>query len=229
MRLNLTTYRKFQVFLNYPFQDDFEPFENAILFGVIAAGLLPVCAKDLSAPDRPRLDMLVDIIVNCHYSIHDFSKFKGEGDKNYARFNMPIEMGMALFHALSTQRKDHRCAFFVPTPNEYKQFASDLAGLDAKLYSGDENTLLSMVYEWLRQVVPPMLINSQPSIEIQKRYSSFKNKINKIRGSGINGKVSFEEKRELMYQICSEDGWWDWRATRAGEEEFRRIPISWKD
>lgn len=63
-------------------------------FAVVAGGLLPVSAFDLTTPDRPRLEMLVEAIHCCHYSAHDFSRSKGGGPDNFARMNMPIEMGM---------------------------------------------------------------------------------------------------------------------------------------
>jgi len=129
VRRNLVAYGSCQVFLNYPFDTAFAPLADAMAFAVIAGGLLPVCALDFTVPDRPRLDMLVEAILNCHYSAHDFSRFTGEGLENLSRMNMPIEMGMALFYALHTQRRDHRCAFFVPTAHAYTAFASDLAGL----------------------------------------------------------------------------------------------------
>src|SRR4051794_38601490 len=103
MRRNIAAFRDYQVFLNYPFDQGFSSLESALHFPIIAAGLLPVCAKDLSAPDRPRLDMIVEAIVNCRYSIHEFSRTSGEGPDNLGRMNMPLEMGMALFHALQTQ------------------------------------------------------------------------------------------------------------------------------
>src|SRR5262249_17744050 len=115
---DLTAFRQYQVFLNYPFDEDFAQLERALHFSVVAAGLLPVCAKDLTVPDRPRLDILVNAIANCHYSAHEFSRAKGEGGQNFARMNMPLEMGMALFHALDTQRREHRCLFLVPNPND---------------------------------------------------------------------------------------------------------------
>src|SRR3954466_15261665 len=117
MRRNLKGYANFQVFLNFPFDQEFAPLADAMNFAVVAAGLLPVCAYDLTAPDRPRLEMLVEAICQCSYSIHDLSRPYGEGDANFARMNMPVEMGMALFHALQSHRREHRCLFFVSTAN----------------------------------------------------------------------------------------------------------------
>jgi hypothetical protein len=132
MRRNLAAYTTCQVFLNYPFDEAFEVLADAMSFAVVAGGLLPVCAYDLTAPDKPRLEMLIDAIHSCHYSAHDLSRSRGQGPDNFARMNMPVEMGMALFHALHTQRRDHRCLFFVSSAHEYKAFASDLAGLDPR-------------------------------------------------------------------------------------------------
>lgn len=143
--------------------------------------------------------------------------------------NMPIEMGMAVFHAIETQRRDHRCVFFVPTPNDYQAFASDLAGLDPKCHYNDEERLISEMYEWLRAVVPAALFNSKPTIEVVAKYREFKVRIPLIVGSGPAGKPSHEEGRELMYQMCSEADWWDWRKNRQGQEEFPILPIRWQE
>ena len=47
-RRNLEPFSEFQVFLNYPFDSAFS-FANAFSFAVVASGLIPVSAHDLSA------------------------------------------------------------------------------------------------------------------------------------------------------------------------------------
>jgi hypothetical protein len=197
-------------------------------FALVAGGLVPVCAQDLSTPDRPRLDMLVDAIVNCQYSLHDLSKVKGEGLDNYARFNMPIEMGMALFHALQTQRAIHRCAFFIEIPHGHIVPASDLAGLDPKCYDSDPSKLVALVYDWLRSVVTEQLFNNVPTVQVQAKFKEFQKALKKIHGSGSKGRPNHNEAQELMYQLCGKYGWWDWRANKAGKIAFPPLPLSWK-
>src|SRR5687768_9968407 len=104
----LASFKHHQVFLNYPFDPDFASVAEALNFAVVAAGLMPVCALDHSAPDRLRLDMLIEAISSCHYSAHDLSRAKGKGEQNFARMNMPIEMGLALYPALTSQRSEQR-------------------------------------------------------------------------------------------------------------------------
>jgi hypothetical protein len=224
MRSNLAAYQQHQVFLNYPFDEQAESISHAMHFAVVAAGLLPVCAFDLSSPDRPRLEMLVDAITSCHYSAHDFSRCTGEGEKNLSRFNMPLEMGMALFHALYNQKT--RCAFFVTTPHDYKGFVSDLGGLDALVYDSD-STLLVKMYEWLRNAEAVFI--PQPSAVVRDIYNEFKNRLLNLRGCGTEGRASHHEAQELMYQTASKHGLWDWRANHAGKIAFPAVPLQWTD
>ena len=226
MRRNLDAYVNFQVFLNYPFDEPFSALADAMSFAVVAGGLLPVCAYDLTTPDRPRLEMLVEAIRCCRYSAHDFSRAEGGGPRNFARMNMPIEMGMALFHALHTQRREHRCLFFVPTAHDYKAFASDLAGLDPRVHNNEDTRILTDMYEWLRGVVPPTLFNSQPTIYVLDKYSFFRKRKDGVKGAGKGGRLSHEETREVMYQVCDEAGWWDWRKNRMGKDEFPSVPLA---
>ena len=221
MRRNLEAYKNFQVFLNYPFDDAFSSLADGMSFAVIAGGLLPVSAYDLTAPDRSRLEMLVDAIGCCHYSAHDFSRSQGYGNQNFARMNMPIEMGMALFHALQTQRREHRCIFFVSTAHEYKTFASDLAGLDPRVHDNDGVRLLTDMYDWLRGIVPSALFNSQPTIDVVEKFEVFKAEKKRLKGAN-GGQPSHEETRELMYQICTRCGWWGLEDQQNGQG---RVPV----
>jgi hypothetical protein len=228
MRTNLGLYENCQVFLNHPFDEKFEHFAHAMHFAVVAAGFVPVCALDWSVPDRPRLEMLTEAITKCHYSAHDFSRCRGYGAKNFARFNMPIEMGMALFHGLHTQRSGHRCAFFVAEKHDYKIFASDLSGLDPKCYENDDVLLVVSVYEWLRGVAPESSLNRLRTTDLKSKYEEFKRKLTRLEGNGKGGRPSHDEAQELMFSICSACGWWDYRRTKAGRSEFPVLQLSWR-
>jgi hypothetical protein len=226
---DLASFRHHQVFLNYPFDVDFLPMASALNFAVVAAGQLPVCALDLTAPDRPRLDMLIEAISCCHYSVHDLSRAKGEGAENFARMNMPLEMGLALYPALASQRADHRCAFFIAKPHDYKRFASDLAGLDPQCHNEDPATAVALMYEWLRAVVPATIFNSCPTVDVVAKFSEFEQRALGVKGSGNNGHPSHVELREIMYLVCEEARWWDWRLAKFGQSAFPRLPLSWRE
>ena len=170
--------------------------------------------------------MLVEAIRCCHYSAHDFSRLTGEGSRNFARMNMPIEMGMALFHALHTQRRNHRCIFFVPTEHDYRIFASDVAGLDPCVHNNDDERVVREMYEWLLGVVPSSLFNPQPTITVLEKFRECKLRMQHVRGSGNSETLSHGEAREVMYAMCGEIGWWDWRENRMGKSEFPYMPLA---
>jgi hypothetical protein len=172
--------------------------------------------------------MLVEAIRNSRYSIHDLSRAHGDGDGNFSRMNMPIEMGMAMFFALDSQRQEHRCAFFVATPSDYRRFASDVAGLDPKCHYGDAKQIVSGVYEWLRGVAPLAHFNSVPTVDVVQRYVDFCARLETVKGSDQHGKPTHDEIREVMYQMCAGEKWWDWRNVKAGQQEFPTIPLAWR-
>ncbi len=216
---------RFQVFLNYPYDDEYIPFAEAMSFAVVAAGMLPLCALDISQPDVPRLRALVEAIESCDYSAHDLARSTGEGEGNLARMNVPLEMGMAVFHALSSQRSDHRCSFFVPDSKSYHRFASDLAGLDPFIYDGEGDKLLAKTFEWLRSVVPTTIRSDVATPDVQALFQEFQVKKALYVGTASNGSLNHGEARELIYQVCSNEGWWDWRHTKAGKAAFPVVPL----
>jgi hypothetical protein len=210
--------------MNYPYDDAFKPFESALTFGITAAGLVPVCGLDISAPDTLRLDAIGEAINNCYYSVHDLSRQK--------RMNMPYELGMAtLRHARETQRGGHRCGIFVSSPHDYKKYLSDLAGLDLVCYNGDSEQLLIAVYEWLRDVVavPKAYMLSQPTSEVIKAFAEFSSFCGKVVLAGSRPHLGHRETREVMYRVCGNRGWWDWRGNRHGRDQFPEIPLQWKE
>jgi hypothetical protein len=224
---NITAYVKQQVFLNYPYDDAYETFSAALSFGVFAAGLVPLSARDITTPDTVRLQNIAHAISNCRYSAHDLSRAHGEGVESLARMNMPLELGMAFYHALSSQYSEHRGAFLVPTANLVHKFASDLAGLDPICYGDNDTKLVVGVYEWLRNVVPNAYFSAQPTPQVVEAYEEFIALSMLIAGVGTAQRSSYFESRELMQRICADRGWWDWRETRAGREEFPSVPIQW--
>jgi hypothetical protein len=84
------------------------------------------------------------------------------------------------------------------------------------------------MYEWLRGVVPPALFNKQPTIDVIGKYEDFKQRLHTVNGTAGDGRPSHEETREIMYQVCTDAGGWDWRETRMGKDEFPVVPLSLK-
>jgi len=85
------------------------------------------------------------------YSIHDLSRCQGDANENLARFNMPLELGIALALRLveRDERAQHDWFLLVPRGHSYQKFVSDLAGFDPCQHDGTVETAVPAVMSWL--------------------------------------------------------------------------------
>jgi len=139
------------VFINCPFDDDFAPLFEAILFAVICCGFLPRSALESGSVSEPRMDRIVQAIFSSKYSIHDLSRCRGEGSEQLARFNMPLELGIAMARRFKSARKRdrHDWLLLVPEGHVYQRFLSDLSAWDPKTYDGNASSLVPHIVAWL--------------------------------------------------------------------------------
>jgi hypothetical protein len=97
------------------------------------------------------MERIVGTLRASKYSIHDLSRCQGEGDANLARFNMPLELGIAMAERTAKRKlKDrHDWLLLVPQGHRYAQFVSDLAGYDPTEYDGTPSGAVPPVMAWL--------------------------------------------------------------------------------
>lgn len=86
------------VFVNCPFDEDFAPLLQAMAFCITDLGFFPRIAPENANNAANRLDRIIELIRSSKYGIHDLSRCKSRGTGEYARLNMPFELG--LDHAL---------------------------------------------------------------------------------------------------------------------------------
>jgi hypothetical protein len=139
------------VFLNCPFDDSFAPLLHAVVLTIAALGFTPRCARDTEGESDPRIDRIARGLRESKYSIHDLSRFQGEGPDNISRFNMPLELGMAL--SIRYQGKvsgiPHNWVALVPLGFVHQKFISDLAGFDPPSHEQTPVTVIRSVAGWL--------------------------------------------------------------------------------
>lgn len=139
------------VFINCPFDQEFAPLFDAIIFAATCCGFLARSALESGTVAESRMERIARAVFSSKYSIHDLSRCKGEGDENLARFNMPLELGIAMGRRLSSQRKDdrHDWLLLVEEGHQYAKFVSDLAGFDPKKHNRTTDTVIPIVMSWL--------------------------------------------------------------------------------
>lgn len=160
------------VFVNCPFDEAFAPLLQAIAFCITDLGFHPRIAPENADNAANRLDRIVELIRGSKYAIHDLSRCKAAVVGEYARLNMPFELGM-----------DHACARFGAAPLntktililehtrfDYQKGLSDIAGWDIQAHENDYIKLVRIVSGWLiRQANAPPV----GAAKIQDNYMIF--------------------------------------------------------
>jgi hypothetical protein len=108
-------------------------------------------------------------LFSSKYSIHDLSRCTGEGDERLARFNMPLELGMAmaLRYLETMEERKHDWLVLVPRGYRHVRFVSDLTAFDLGAHDGTVATVVPKVMSWLAtrddQIrTPPLPRSSMP-------------------------------------------------------------------
>src|SRR5271166_5254291 len=112
------------VFLNIPYDAQFEELYLAYIVGLTQLGLKINAA--LALPNQDRLKRIVGLIEKSDVSIHDLSRI--ESSSGIPRFNMPLELGLALFRSHVTRGR-HRVFVFEKKAYRVQRSTSDVNGI----------------------------------------------------------------------------------------------------
>lgn len=162
------------VFINCPFDIEYRAIFRAIVFTTHDCGFIPRCAKELDNAIDVRLIKIMRIINECKYGIHDISKADLDAVTGFARFNMPLELGLFIgSHSYSDTKhfnKEKRSMIMDKDPYRYR-FISDISGQDIKGHKQDPLLAINCVREFLFNNSRRTSIAS--SKFYQNRYKSF--------------------------------------------------------
>jgi hypothetical protein len=139
------------VFINCPFDADYKPLFNAIIFAVRKLRFEVRCALEVDDAGEVRVEKIQRIIEQCRYGIHDISSVALDPNTGLPRFNMPLELGLYLgcrrFGGAAQRRK--ACLILDSEPYRYRAFISDIAGQDIHSHGGNLERAITEVRDWL--------------------------------------------------------------------------------
>jgi hypothetical protein len=140
------------VFINCPFDKQYQPIFDAIVFCVVACGFEPRCTLELTDAGEVRIENIYRLIAQCNHSIQDISRTEVEDQPfRLPRFNMPLELGIFLgakrFGGRSSRK---RCLIMDRAPCRYKRFISDIGGQDIKAHCTRPVNAIRHVRDWLQ-------------------------------------------------------------------------------
>jgi len=135
------------IFINCPFDNDYKPLKDVMLFTVIYCGLSPIMCQT-SDSGQTRVDEIKQMINVSKFCIHDLSRMEIIDD----RFNMPFELGLDLGckHFGNENHKTKKCLIFEKEKYRIKSVLSDLAGNDIYTHNNEPEELVSELRNWLK-------------------------------------------------------------------------------
>ena len=144
------------VFLNIPYDSQFEELYLAYIVGLTQLGLK--INATLALPNQDRLKRIVGLIEKSDVSIHDLSRI--ESSSGIPRFNMPLELGLALFRSHVTRGR-HRVFVFEKKAYRVQRSTSDVNGIDPQIHKGRPKGVMAglrnIFYQSDGTTVPEML------------------------------------------------------------------------
>lgn len=160
------------VFINCPFDEDYAPILQAIAFCVTYLGFTPRLAPQNADNAANRLGRIEEIIRTSKYGIHDLSRCRAGGAGEFARMNMPFELGIDYAcKRFGTGQLTDKCVLVLEERRyDYQKALSDIAGWDIEAHAGNYQHALKKVRGWLiRQAAAP----NHGAALIESRYVAF--------------------------------------------------------
>ena len=163
------------VFINCPFDSEFNPLLNAIIFSVINCGFVPRSAMEEDDSSDSRLDKIIRLIKSCKYGVHDISRTQSDKITNLPRFNMPFELGIfwGLKKGGNRVQEKKVALIFEYEKYAYQKYISDINGVDIKAHNNSVESVIKYIRNWLFTNAKNKII---PSVgKIQANYDDFNN------------------------------------------------------
>lgn len=143
------------VFINCPFDEEYAPILQAILFCVVFAGLNPRIATERGDSGENRLDKIRGLIEESRWSIHDLSRCQARTAGEFYRLNMPFELGIdwGCRQYFGNGRDAKRFLILEEKPYRFQAALSDISGSDIEVHGGEYQKAVARVRHWLHQQI----------------------------------------------------------------------------
>lgn len=188
-----------RVFINCPFDKEYQRFFRALIFVVTDCGFQPVCALDKMDGAQQRINKIVGFMGTCNCAIHDISRMKLDPQTKLPRFNMVYELGLFV-GAKEFGTKKHgekECLILDTKPYRYRKSISDVSGQDIEAHDNKISSLIRIVRDWLRSKTGAVQIPGHQKIE--SRYCLFKKELPKMCKSDYQNYRDISHKDFITY------------------------------
>lgn len=188
-----------KVFINCPFDEDYDRMRNRILFVLLWADLEPMLASDFGNKNESRFSRICKMLQDCPVSIHDLSRNKcncgstkkpkektgaeseekkkrKKADAEHYRLNMPLELGYAMACVdLSKGKQGEEKRIFIMANHRADVLiaANDINNYDP-VYHGDEvHKVTSIIRNFIIQEILEEHDDFPEGHTLEKAYMEF--------------------------------------------------------
>ncbi len=160
------------VFVNCPFDSEYLVLFQSIVFTIQYLGLEARTSYEVSDAGQPRIAKLVGLIGESRFGIHDLSRCRAKTVGEFARMNMPLELGIDFGCKQFGRAAHRRKRLLILDTKRYRlqKVVSDLAGSDFGAHRDDQRQVIRLVSHWLHQEAGAPLRSTS---EIKARYEDF--------------------------------------------------------
>ncbi len=193
------------VFINCPFDVEFEPLFHAIVVAVIQCGYTVRCALEADDTGATRIDRIYRLIEECRFGVHDISRIEHDTVNNLPRFNMPFELGLFLGARRFGARphRDKHCLVLEADRYRYQKYLSDIAGQDIRQHDSEPAKAVGAVRDWLAASRPKSAKPLPGATAIMRHYGEFQaNLPAMLRAADLEpAELGFFDRANLMAQF----------------------------
>lgn len=168
-----------EVFINCPFDGEYRPLFEALVFAVHDCGFVARCALEVDDGSQVRIQKVEQIIGACRLGVHDISWTELDATWGLPRFNMPLELGLFL-GAKRFGKGDQRrklCLILDREPYRYQKYCSDIAGQDIRPHHGDPYQAVGVIRDWLRNASASSAVVIPSGSRMVERYKGFEREL----------------------------------------------------
>ncbi len=144
------------IFINCPFDQVYrDTLLKPILYILIKNGFFPRISSEISDSGQLRLEKITAIIKSCRYSIHDLSISKSSRAGEFARMNMPFELGIdyGLRNSGLARFRQKQFLILEAVKYDYLKCLSDISGFDIKDHNNETQSVFDCLYGWLSETL----------------------------------------------------------------------------
>lgn len=175
------------IFINCPFDSKYiEDILKPMIYLIIKNGFTPRLSLEVSDSGQVRLEKITAIIKSCKYGIHDLSIIKSKKANEFARMNMPFELGIDYGLRKSGISKLGTKQFLIleAIKYDYMKAVSDINGFDIKVHSNNTEKLFDCLYTWFSETLK---INKQdPPLKLFYDFVGFNTRLFEEKAMELN-------------------------------------------